>query len=1003
MRTSTLYECADFFMLRFANLPFRFVDDARSMDVDRLIQIYQEFPIFQEAIAIASYDLYGSLKNLTVHSPTIEKQKVFKSLVKYMIRMASRSTPFGLFASVSHGKFSSQSCIHIDHANICKGINISRELFHSLFTSISPNFDIFNALRVMINPQIIKTSCRVFLYHNDGHSQRHDSIKRTQLFNYLLDGAQQPILYSDLRAKVLNDFNQIDVGALDEYLRCLVEKSYLISEIQDFVSFSKSPVNFIDRFGGHEETKAQIQILKEIHRSTGTTNSTDLISLYEKNTSKFEGIKNPLHIDAYYIDSDISLHHGVQDALEKCVDFLVQFSQSNSHLENGNQFHRLLVEKFGINQSVPLSEILRCFPREILSKPETKASKINLWNSYFSLENLPSEIDLAKFDGPLPNFDPDSSIDTWPSLDVFCELYASSLLDVDAGNFKIILKGIQPNAGASFGRFLYLWDSASMQRMIQLHRDVESRSDVLFVEIVALPEDHHVSNVAIGLNVWTHRLDLHFHEPHAQSMNLDDISIVVSQERIFPYSKKHQREVCFVLNTLINPQLLSFPLRVLLFLSSYRWKTFSLIPFEFLSASAFLPRISYRNIVLSPAKWHVDLDLLGLKSDASKETIVNALESFLTSLRAPSILFLEFLDHRLLLDRTNPIHLEIIVSQLINYKSILFSENLIDSHQLLIKNGENTYVSEIVVPLIKRHPKSQKAVLPPLVEYMASASRLHLPGGEWLFFKLYLSPDFSNIFLIKHLRPFIASLSSLGIDRWFYIQYFDERFHFRVRLHADSHRLLHTILPLLHDWAASLFQVEILDDFNICIYEREIARYGGAGCIEAAEQFFHSDSNLCSDLRSHGEFSLPLPIIASFGIIHILRLFAPHSSLRELLFLKPGSNELLTGTRSLNKLAVDVVRSLFFHSSTVIGNPDVDFLRSQYESTRDDFENYSYVIAVQEKDRQLTSSRFEIVNSLIHMHCNRLMGISADLENRARAYAAYLIERIQVLERLGVQ
>ncbi|ANQ64211.1 hypothetical protein AVJ22_05815 [Staphylococcus equorum] len=61
-------------------------------------------PGFKEAIAIASIELYKSCANIEKKNSKAIKD-IHNSVIKYYIRMCTRSTPFGLFSGFSITKF----------------------------------------------------------------------------------------------------------------------------------------------------------------------------------------------------------------------------------------------------------------------------------------------------------------------------------------------------------------------------------------------------------------------------------------------------------------------------------------------------------------------------------------------------------------------------------------------------------------------------------------------------------------------------------------------------------------------------------------------------------------------------------------------------------------------------------------------------------------------------------------------------------------------------------
>src|SRR4051794_12632692 len=90
------------------------VDSSKEILRDSLREFYRQ-PIVKEALFIGSPDLYEQLLlwlENKMEKPD-KKEKLELALVKYMIRMCSRSTPYGLFASCTAGKVSDTTSISL--------------------------------------------------------------------------------------------------------------------------------------------------------------------------------------------------------------------------------------------------------------------------------------------------------------------------------------------------------------------------------------------------------------------------------------------------------------------------------------------------------------------------------------------------------------------------------------------------------------------------------------------------------------------------------------------------------------------------------------------------------------------------------------------------------------------------------------------------------------------------------------------------------------------------
>lgn len=117
--TNEIYKPLDFFMIRTPLLPINsyiniFNSNLNDEDIiNKLIQ-FSNNPIIREAIAVGSVDLLLSLSKLDASTNGKEKEKIFSSLLKYFIRMTTRTTPFGEFSGVTLGKFTDKTNVILD-------------------------------------------------------------------------------------------------------------------------------------------------------------------------------------------------------------------------------------------------------------------------------------------------------------------------------------------------------------------------------------------------------------------------------------------------------------------------------------------------------------------------------------------------------------------------------------------------------------------------------------------------------------------------------------------------------------------------------------------------------------------------------------------------------------------------------------------------------------------------------------------------------------------------
>lgn len=126
------------------------------------------------------------------------------------------------------------------------------------------------------------------------------------------------------------------------------------------------------------------------------------------------------------------------------------------------------------------------------------------------------------------------------------------------------------------------------------------------------------------------------------------------------------------------------------------------------------------------------------------------------------------------------------------------------------------------------------------------------PGGEWIYFKIYMSPISANKILEDSLYPFAHQLlNNQLISEWFFIRYSDPDFHIRLRMKLTSDDNIGRVITRLRECLDSEISGRIIRKIQIDTYQREIERYG-INSIEACESFFFRDSEyVCQFLKDN--------------------------------------------------------------------------------------------------------------------------------------------------------
>ncbi|WP_042359986.1 thiopeptide-type bacteriocin biosynthesis protein [Geomicrobium sp. JCM 19055] len=147
-------------------------------------------------------------------------------------------------------------------------------------------------------------------------------------------------------------------------------------------------------------------------------------------------------------------------------------------------------------------------------------------------------------------------------------------------------------------------------------------------------------------------------------------------------------------------------------------------------------------------------------------------------------------------------------------------------------------------------------------------------GTDWLYYNLYVPPYKQEEVISKELYPLIQNLYKEGhISKWFYIRYYENEPHIRLRLQGEPRILITNVIPIIQSWYQINKTKGNIIKIDTRIYEREIERYGGIHLMNDMETFFEKDSNLTSTLLSmkkNNQLKYSLEITAMINIVYLM-------------------------------------------------------------------------------------------------------------------------------------
>ncbi len=1024
-----LFLPAPFFMVRTPHLSFEnFFSFLSEKDLyTSLTSWCKSEELIREAIAIASPSLYESIINQKEKSEK-EKKQIASSLLKYLLRMTTRATPFGLFSFISVGSWESETFCDLDLKEIKKRARPDMEWLLAVIDKCCSEEKIRNELRMRTNPLLVEIGDRTCLnfvrkkkienpQEGKGTTDEKEeekpqslSIRSSFLTKAIFEIAKHPVSMDELVNKIIGQFLNVEKDKLQGMIKKLIKDQFLCYECVPSLLTESPFADFMAKFPSlcsYFPSLVKIASQIETYNKTPAGHGEKYLQEILKSMKEVVESPNLLQVDTGYFGKGLTLPSIVAEQLAESAEVLWRLSSLYSYPSVLSSYHAKFLERYGTFRIVPLLELLDeerglGTPEGYLnsSGPDLPKNKKNVrFDKWLKAEWIACQKERKReiviteeiLDQILEKQDQDKEKATL-SFDYFCEIFADSQAAIDSGNFLLQFSRTSWEAGATFGRFLDLLGESTKQNLKSfLQKEEKLDENSLFIESSYFPTIPRSANVSIHPNLRQYTIDLGKPEKITSGFSLSEIYVGATYDRLYLTLQDGSKELLISQGSMLNYTYAPSPIRFMRDVSQSKYRPLRPFPWNGLENAEYLPRVRYKKTLLFPATWKVDLISLGLSEQAKEELIEKKFYSWVQQLNLPNYLLLTEMDNSILLDMNHSSHVKEIISKIKKGQEVILIEKIGQGKGEWIRSGQGLHASEFVVPFIKNKKYSPVNSNPAFPAYTSVPhhSRWKLPGSEWFYAKCYLAKDNENRFISENLSGFADFLLKQGIvQQWFFIRFTDPKPHVRIRFRGEKDKIISNLMPAFHDWASILMQKGQMQDFVLAGYEREVERYGGDQLIEYAETYFCHDSSVTILLLNtilKKKTKLSEEVIAALSCIDILK--GCNLNLEDQIFFFSSlglHKEELKGFRKwkdelikLTEIILEEKRDLFSESS---------FLLEAFEKRRASL--VSFVSKMEEiKDKKLlTNTPQNIYGSILHMHCNRL-GTEGKKEQKAMVYA----------------
>lgn len=1024
--------------------PVRGADDDSGMRA--YIAGLASVPAFMDAVSLASPSLADDARRIREGHPVRSKvlRRATAALTKYHLRMVQRPTPFGLFAGVALAELGARPGLDVgrDHRSVSRP---DAAWLHTVLETLLTVRPVLRRTRLVANTLHTVRDGRLVLvdvHTSSGSEELAPSVRCTSVVRVIMRAAREPVAWNDLLREIGDRFPHATGEIVERCFEQLVKGHFLLTDLAPPPDCGTPLPHVLHRLEGLDHP-----LVDELRGIQGSLSALDSASTAHRHaalttaTDRMKAVATADHLlqaDLAF-DARLTLPVDVGDEAARAATALWRIAPSSPGSEWMRAYHARFLERYGTGRPVPVLELLddarglglpdvaeeshgcrktasgdrgrdreRGEVRDRDGDRDPARDRLLgelLWDA---MHRGADEIVLDdRIIGQLPH---EGRGRAPSSADMGAEVVAESWESLCAGDFRLVLglSPVSPLATASFGRFApALGESATarVQRLVERGRAAADGSE-LPVTVAFRPTVARTANVTAVPQWLAHRIPLGVGPASAattQDLCLDNLAVRATMDRLELEHTLTGQRLRPLSYSMLNPLSGHFPhvARFLTELGRQHEQSYGAWSWGSWATAPALPRVRYGRSVLCPAHWTPDAALSAAAVGRDDAAWAPQVHQWQQRRRVPRNVLLCRGDHRIAVDLDNPLHLMLFRDELRRMPGLKVMERFGGAASNdWFRGPDGPHACELVFPVFRRTGARRHATPrsgPDLDDTTATARKAtqgmhgtpgaaprHLPGGQWLYAKLYVPEHHQPAVLARHLGrltgPALASIA--GIDTWFFLRYADPAPHLRLRFHGKPEALWSELLPALRTWTEELTDAGLLSRLTLDTYEPEVHRYGGPAALAHAEHFFHADSIVVL-----GQLSQPLhrraelrPVsLAALGILDILSHLCTASEALQLL----GGEPVLALRGTVQRSEKQALSALLDER----GRAQPPAIGTGWEARRTALRGLRDALRRRAVGEGGSAGLPAVAQSLAHMHCNRFLGLDRDAEMLAHATA----------------
>ncbi|MGN6638559.1 MAG: thiopeptide-type bacteriocin biosynthesis protein [Mucilaginibacter sp.] len=770
-------------------------------------EIYSAWEKLKELIKESSPEFYAQISHMAAYDECLVNEKVRFTLFKYFNRAKNRATPYGRFGAVT-------ILSGPDSNNNGLPVRLSDEVIHE-FTDWNTNH-IYSSGRYQQSFNFLQTNATFYrlgpqfryLYFNNGHFEL-SSVGQDDIVQNILGFCMVSKPLSEV-ISFLTLSEGIHRNRAISFLQQMVELQLLLTDVhpniigEDYFKrcrlFAQSDKKYIictrSHLSGHlaypsfEPVK---QALLFLHHTLPEPVSPALDLFRQTFSSRFGDEDIPL---AYALDPTTGISYGNAEP-EKGADGLIDF------LKNSTATQKEVA-------SVLTDEISKFVLQALIDKKTVELSDFKRTGQTQTRTSLPNTF---------------------------------SAIVQQSGDTMVCIRAGGASANSLMGRFSLAGEEFESACRSIADAEAKANPGVVFFDIAYMGEKN-VDNINRRASIYEMEFPILSYAVKSTRLTIDDLFLSVKAGELILWSKCLMKRVIPRVASAYNYTRSDLSLfRFLADLQTQNIRT-SLIfdPEHFFPGLSHYPRVQFKNVILSPAKWLLPSEFK--INDLPQHEVITLLKGWLSSINCREFKC-GFFDQKLVFHADQDNDLIAFLNYATRKDPLYIEEHFTLSPSIVNQEGK-PFNHEIIVNFHHNEELYPSLTFTPEAA-LYSSRRLHLPGDNWIYFHLYCHYAEADNLLINFIYPFLKKHRK-NIQCWFFVRYSDPNPHLRLRIRLKIAEAGYTTTAELSSILRSSILNGIIHDFQQRMYTPETKRYGEN--MDLTERYFEADSELTIELIS---------------------------------------------------------------------------------------------------------------------------------------------------------